>query len=98
MFTIRNSVLQAPHRHDIHAIASAISIISGSGQNHKKRWHVHLVSIDFCFHCFQTPCAFFNELIPAELNFNQTLFAVSQMDNSIAFLPVFVPVMVDLAV
>ena len=42
--------------------------------------------------------ALLNEFFAAELDFDKTIFTVSQMNNGVAFLPVFVSVMVNLAV
>ena len=77
---------------------TAICPVTVPRQNHEERRSFHFIGIDLRFHGFQTLCTFLNELIAAKLDFNETVFAVSQMNDRIAFLSVFVSIMVNLTI
>ena len=77
---------------------TTICIIPCSGQNHHEGRNSHLIGIDFSCHGFQAGGTFFYKSVAAELDFNETVFPVSQVNNRIAFLTVFVSVMIDFAV
>lgn len=88
------SVFQATDRDDTHAIRTAIGKIAGSGQDHQEGGRVHFIGINFFSHRFQAFRALLNETVAAELNFNESVFPVSQMNNGVAFLSVFISVVV----
>lgn len=92
------SVFQATDRDDTHAIRTAIGKIAGSGQDHQEGGRVHFIGINFFSHRFQAFRALLNEPVAAELNFNEPVFPVSQMNNGVAFLSVFISVVVNLSV
>ena len=84
--SVAASVFQATDRDDTHAIRTAIGKIAGSGQDHQEGGRVHFIGINFFSHRFQAFRALLNETVAAELNFNESVFPVSQMNNGVAFL------------
>ena len=96
--SVAASVFQATDRDDTHAIRTAIGKIAGSGQDHQEGGRVHFIGINFFSHRFQAFRALLNETVAAELNFNESVFPVSQMNNGVAFLSVFISVVVNLSV
>ena len=91
-------VFQTSNGNHTNAVVPAIRVIPDSRQNHKERRGLHFFRVDFLLHRFQAFCPFFDKLIAAEFHFNQAVFPVSQVNDSITFLPVLVAVVIHLPV
>lgn len=92
------SDFQTAYRYDQYAVLRTfVCVVSGAGENHRERGCGHLVSVYLRGQGRKSGCTFLYKVMAAQFYFYKTVSAVSQMDDSIAFEMVLIPVVIDVS-